>query len=116
MSNISHAPVSSPLNSQTYQMWLSQVGNHLNEATKIQTKTSTDGNSKVNYVVNGSLTYLNYTGLGGFEFVLPRQCKINAIIQVSDGTTLFINKDAKTLIIPTYTKEVTIHGNYFNES
>ena len=54
--------------------------------------------------------------MGGFEFVLPRQCKINAIIQVSDGTTLFINKDAKTLIIPTYTKEVTIHGNYFNES
>ena len=116
MSNIQHAPISSPLNSQTYQMWLMQVGNHLNNATKIQTKTTEDGNSKVNYVVNGSITYLNYTGKGGFVFTLPRQCKINALIPVSDGTTITIPENAKTITIPTYLNDVTIHGNYFNEA
>lgn len=88
----------------------------MNNATKIQTKTSEDGNSKVNYVVNGSITYLNYTGKGGFDFTLPRQSKLIALIPVSDGTMLTINKESKTLTIPTYTEEVTIHGSYFNEA
>ena len=116
MSSIQHAPVSSPLNSQTYQMWLSQVGDHLNNATKIQTKTSEDGNSKVNYVVNGAITNINYTGKGGFVFTLPRQCKCISLINVSNGTMLTIDKDAKILTIPTYTEDVTIHGSYFNEA
>ena len=97
-------------------MWLAQVGDHLNTATKIQTKSSVDGNSKVNYVVNGSLTIINYTGNGGFDFVLPRQCKCTSLIQVSDGTHLTVDKDSKLLTIPTYTNEVTIHGSYFNEA
>lgn len=115
MSNIAHAPVASPVDSQTYQMWLMQVGNHLNDATKIQSKTANDDTSKVNYVAMGCITYLSYTGKGGFTFTLPKQCKTNAIIPVSDGTTIFIAKDAKTVLFPTYDKEVTIHGSYFND-
>ena len=116
MSNISHAPISSPVNSQTYQMWFESVGRHLNNATSIKTKTSDDGNSKVNYVHSGSVTHINYTGTGGFSLVLPVKCKLATFLQVSDGTTISIAADTKTVTIPTYITSVTIQGSYFNEA
>lgn len=115
MSSISHAPISSPVNSQTYQMWLESVGRHLNNATNVKTVTSTDGNSKVNYVLNGCITYINYTGTGGFECTLPTKCKLQSFLQVSDGTSITILKDAKVVTIPTYLNTVTIAGSYLND-
>lgn len=116
MSNIPHAPISSPLNSQTYQLWLEQVGRHLNSQTTIKTKTGEDNQSKISYVVSGSITHINYTGTGGFTANLPTKCKLKSLIQVSDGTHISIESDSKILVIPSYTNEVTIHGSYFNEA
>lgn len=116
MPNIPHAPISSPMNSQTYQLWLEQVGRHLNAQTTIKTKTGEDNSNKLNYVVSGSITHINYTGKGGFTANLPTKCKLTSLIPVSDGTQLTISKDSKILVIPTYASEVTIHGSYFNEA
>lgn len=112
MREIPIAPISSPVSSQTYQMWFENIGRHVNNATKVQTK-STDGNV-ISYSVNGAITYISYTGLGGFTSVLPVKCKLKAIINVTDNTPIIIEADSKTLTVPVYTKEATIHGFYFN--
>lgn len=116
MSNIPHAPISSPMNSQTYQMWFEGIGRHLNNQTTIKTKTAEDNTSKMHYVQSGSITHLNYSGKGGFTIVLPTLCKLKALIPVSDGTTIVIDAGSKNMVIPAYDDEVTIHGSYFNEA
>lgn len=116
MPKVTLAPVSSPVHSQTYQLWFEGVGKHLNDQTTIKTKTATDDSSKVSYVKSGSITHINYTGKGGFTVVLPTKCALTSIIPVSDGTHLTISANTKTLVIPSYTDDVTVHGSYFNES
>ena len=116
MAKIPHAPISSPLNSQTYQMWFEGVGRHLNNQTTIKNKTAEDNMSKMHYVQSGSITHINYSGKGGFDVVLPTKCKLKSLIPVSDGTHIAIEADSKVMTIPSYTTEVTIHGSYFNES
>jgi hypothetical protein len=112
MREVPIAPISSPVTSQTYQMWFENIGRHVNSATKIQTK-SNNGNI-LNYNVNGATTNISYTGMGGFTAELPLKAKFRAIIPVTDNTNIIIEADSKTIQIPTYTKEVTIHGFYFN--
>lgn len=116
MPKITHAPISSAVNTQTYQLWFESVGRHLNAQTTIKTKTAENNDSKVNYVQSGSITHINYTGKGGFTVVLPTKCKLTAIIPVSDGTHITIDADTKVMVIPAYTNDVTVHGSYFNEA
>lgn len=113
---VSFAPISSPVNSQTFQLWFEQAGRHMDAQTKIQTKTGESTDHKINYVQSGAITHLNYTGKGGFTVVLPTKCKLTALIPVSDGTHITIDANTKVMVIPTYENDVTIHGSYFNEA
>lgn len=110
---VNPAPISSPVGSQTYQMWFEQVGKYAEAATKPQFIT-TDSVHKLNYVTSGAITHLSYTGKGGFTSNLPNTCKFKSIIPVSDGTNIIIEAGSKTMVIPIYKDEVTVHGSYFN--
>lgn len=110
---VNPAPISSPVGSQTYQMWFEQVGKYAEAATKPKFIT-TDSIHKLNYVTSGAITHLSYTGKGGFTSDLPNTCKFKAIIPVSNGTNIIVEAGSKTIVIPTYTEEVTVHGSYFN--
>ena len=116
MASVPLAPISSAVNTQTYQMWFESVGRHLNDQTTIKTKTAEASDAKVNYVQSGSITHINYTGKGGFTVVLPTKCKLTAIIPVSDGTQITIAADTKVMTLPAYANDVTVHGSYFNEA
>ena len=109
--SISPFPVSSPVSSQSCQMWFEQVGRHLESATTIKS-VKTDS-AVVNYVEAGSICHINYTGLGGITSTLPRKCKVTSLIHVSDGSNIIITADSRTITIPTYRTEQTVQGAYF---
>ena len=109
---VSPAPVSSPVHSETYQRWFDDVGRFAEAATKSARIKDAAGN-QINYVRNGALVHINYTGLGGFTAALPFAAKFAALIQTSKNTTLVLEAGGKTLDIPTYTEQVVIHGAYF---
>ena len=111
---IAHAPISSPMQNpnqtlnQSWMLWLNQVGSHLNKATTVQT------NNGVISSINGALTYITYTGLGGFQYVLPNPAKAASVLSVSDGTVIVINANQGTIEIPTFKTEQTLSGHYLN--
>jgi hypothetical protein len=109
---VSPAPVSSPVTSDTYQRWFDDLGRFAEAATKSGSLKDAAGNA-INYVRNGALVHINYTGLGGFTAALPFKAKFDALIQTSENTTLVLTAGEKTLNIPTYTKQVVVHGAYF---
>ena len=111
--NISQAPVSSPVNSVQYSMWFEQIGRHMNSATNIRANKNAD-NQKLSYVVSGSITHINYTGLGGTTLELPNKCSMKSIIPVSDGTQIVLEAGSREIVIPQYQNELTVHGSYFN--
>ena len=110
---VNPAPISSPVGSQTYQMWFEQIGKYAEDATQPKFIT-TDNLHKLNYVTSGAITHLSYTGKGGFTSNLPNVCKFKAIIPVSNGTNVIVEAGAKTIAIPVFENEVTVHGSYFN--
>jgi hypothetical protein len=94
-------------------MWFEQIGKYAEDATQPKFIT-TDNLHKLNYVTSGAITHLSYTGKGGFTSNLPNVCKFKAIIPVSNGTNVIVEAGAKTIAIPVFENEVTVHGSYFN--
>lgn len=111
--NIAQAPISSPVHSQQYSMWFEQIGRHLNAATNVRSNKN-ESNSKLYYVISGSVTHINYTGLGDTTLDLPDKCTMKSIIPVSNGTQIILEVGASQIVIPKYDTEQTVHGSYFN--
>jgi hypothetical protein len=111
---IANAPISTPMQdkngalTQTWLLWLNQLGSHLNKATTAQTNTGVISS------INGALTYITYTGLGGFTYNFPNRAKAASNLTVSDGTVILISANQASVDFPEYKKEVTISGHYLN--
>lgn len=111
------APISTPISGSnqldpSWMRWLNRIGVHLGDATSVSSiKTNEE---TIHYTVNGTITYINYTGKGGFTSSLPNKCTRISLIPVSDKSHLTLQANVKLIEIPSFTEEVTIDGYYFN--
>lgn len=117
---IPQAPISSNITGdkqldQSWMLWLNRVGQHLNMAT--QTKQLKTDTQIINYSVNGNITMISYTGVGGFESKLPNAVAIDSIIQTNDSGVIghiILSKGDRTITLPTMSEKGIVSGMYFN--
>lgn len=109
-------PISSPTNSQAWMLWHKDLGQHLNLLNSIKSQKISDINQKLRYNINGAMMNIQYYGPASttdapIVVALPVECSHRSVVSLtySDGSqsTVVIESNAKTLTIPTNTKELT---------
>lgn len=117
---IPQAPISSKITDgkpidQSWMMWFNKVGDHLNKATRTE-KIETESNH-ITFSTNGTITYINYSGIGGFISKLPNTVATQSIIQTNDNGEIghiVLSEDDKTISIPSFSSGI-VSGWYFNK-